>query len=194
LAVVADERRLPGAGQEAAAILAGLPKDKVLKATGPESSRQTVMGGALRRFRIVHFATHGELDAEQPLLSALDLADGPLPAHEIYDLDLPAELAVLSACETALGRDVPGEGLVSGLPRAFLYAGAARVVVSLWEVDDQRTRDLMVRFYHGLRERKPPAAALQAAQLALRRAGRPPREWAGFVLLGDWRPLPPFTE
>lgn len=194
LAVVADDRRLPGARQEAAAIVAPLPKDKVLTATGLDASRKTVMGGALRPFRIVHFATHGELDAEQPLLSALDLADGALRAHEIYDLDLPAELAVLSACETALGKDVPGEGLVSGLPRAFLYAGAARVVVSLWEVDDQSTRDLMVRFYDGLFQRKlPPARALQEAQRELRQAGRSSREWAGFVLLGDWRPLPPFA-
>jgi CHAT domain-containing protein len=208
LAVVADpvygtaRRRLPGTAQEAAALVAGLPADKVFTATGAAASRQTVTGGALRGFRILHFATHGLL-ADQPQLSALDLAErneqgrpvrGTLPAHEIYGLDLPAELVVLSACETARGRDVPGEGLVGGLPRAFLYAGAARVLVSLWEVEDQSTRDLMVLFYRGLLDRRlPPARALQEAQRALRQAGRRPNQWAGFVLVGDWQPLPPFA-
>lgn len=208
LAVVADpvyaqaRRRLPGSAQEAAAIVAGRPAGKVLVATGPAASRQTVTSGALHGFRILHFATHGTL-ADQPLLSALDLAERDavgrpvpwaLPAHEIYDLDLPAELVVLSACETARGREVPGEGLVSGLPRAFLYAGAARVLVSLWEVEDQSTRDLMSLFYHGLLDRGlPPARALQEAQRTLRQEGRRPNQWAGFILLGDWRPLPPFS-
>ncbi len=194
--------RLPGASDEAKAIAAHLPADKVRVATGLDASRATVLGGALRGFRILHFATHGRLDAEQPLLSALALSrfdasgwpvEGSLPAHEIYDLDLPAELVVLSACETALGREVPGEGLVSELPRAFLSAGAARVLVSLWSVDDLATRDLMTRFYRALFERGlPPAQALQEAQRAMARAGLPPRKWAAFVLLGDWRPLPPF--
>jgi tetratricopeptide (TPR) repeat protein len=197
-----DRRRLPASAWEARDIAAGLPAGKVFVATGSAASRQTVTGGALRGFRILHFAAHGDLNAEQPLLSALALAErdpmgrpvrGTLPAHEIYDLDLPADLVVLSACETALGREVPGEGLVSGLPRAFLYAGAARVLVSLWEVEDRSTRDLMVLFYRGLFDRGlPPARALQEAQSALRRSGRPPHQWAGFVLLGDWRPLPPF--
>ncbi len=209
LAVVADpayssaHRRLPGSAQEAAALVAGRPAGKVFRATGAAASRRTVTGGALRGFRILHFAVHGVL-AEQPQLSALDLAErdatgrpvsGPLPAHEIYGLDLPAELVVLSACETARGREVPNEGLVSGLPRAFLHAGAARVLVSLWEVEDRSTRDLMVLFYRGLLDRAlPPARALQEAQRTLRQAGRRPNQWAGFVLLGDWRPLPPFSD
>jgi CHAT domain-containing protein len=210
LAVVADPAygparpRLLASAEEAKAIVAGLPAGKVLVVTGAAASRETVRGGALRGFRILHFATHGNLNADQPLLSALNLAEldsagrpvpqGALPAHEIYGLELPAELVVLSACETALGRDVPGEGLVSGLPRAFLYAGSARVLVSLWKVDDERTRDLMVLFYRGLFDRKlPPGRALEEAQRALRQEGRPPRDWAGFILLGDWRPLPPFS-
>ncbi len=209
LAVVADpafastHRRLPGSAQEAVDIIAGLPAGKIFVAAGHAASRRTVAGGALRGFRILHFATHGFLDADQPLLSSLDLAEvdaagrrvpGSLPAHEIYDLDLPAELVVLSACETAQGRVVPGEGLVSGLPRAFLYAGAARVLVSLWPVEDQSTRDLMSGFYRGLIGRGlPPGRALQEAQRTLRQAGRRPQQWAGFVLLGDWRPLPPFS-
>jgi CHAT domain-containing protein/tetratricopeptide (TPR) repeat protein len=196
-------QRLPGSAQEAAAIVSGLPRDKLFVATGFDASRQTVTGGALRGYRILHFATHGVLDPEQPLLSLLALTqidpagrpvDGILPAHAIYDLDLPADLVVLSACETALGRDVPGEGLISGLPRAFLYAGASRVIVSLWPVEDQSTRELMVLFYRGLfAEGLAPAAALQEAQRTMVRAGRRPSQWAGFVLLGDWRPLPPFS-
>ncbi|HEY4573410.1 MAG TPA: CHAT domain-containing protein, partial [Thermoanaerobaculia bacterium] len=147
--------RLPGSGEEARAIAGLLPADKVFVATGFAASRQTVAGGALANSRIVHFATHGIFDAEQPMLSSLALSqldaagrpvEGLLPAHEIYDLDLPAELVTLSACQTARGHEVPGEGLVSGLPRAFLYAGAARVLMTLWKVDDSSTRDLMILF------------------------------------------------
>lgn len=209
LAVVADpssaqpDARLPEAGAEAAAITAGLPAEKVLLATGTAASRELVASGRLGAYRIVHFAAHGLLDAGEPLLSALALAEldssggriaSTLAAHEIYDLELPAELVVLSACDTARGRQVAGEGLVAGLPRAFLAAGAARVLLSLWAVDDASTRELMVLVYRGLLERGlAPATALRAAQVELRRRGLAPRAWAGFALVGDWRPLPPFT-
>ncbi len=168
-------RRLPGAAREAAAITAGLPAGKFFLATGTAASRRTVTGDALRGFRILHFATHGTLNPRQPLLSSLALSGGALAAHEIYDLDLPAELVVLSACDTALGRDVPGEGLVSGLPRAFLYAGAARVLVSLWAVDDQSTSDLMTVFYRGLSIRACHRPRLSRRRNALcgERAGLP---------------------
>ncbi len=192
-------RRLAYSGEEAAAVVVGLPPERVFAATGFAASKATVTGGALAGFRVLHFATHGVLDAQQPLLSRLALSDrdpdgrpidGALYAHEIYDLDLPAELVVLSACDTALGRPVRGEGLVSGLPRAFLAAGAARVLVSLWQVEDRSTRDLMERFYRGLLGGGlPPGRALQEAQRSLWRAGRPPRQWAAFVLQGDWRPV-----
>jgi CHAT domain-containing protein len=199
----ATPRRLPRTAEEARAILDLVPAGRRLSATGFEASRRTVESGVLGGFRIVHFAVHGELDPDRPLLSRLVLSrfdesgqriEGALPAHEIYDLELPAELVVLSACDTGGGRQVPGEGLVAGLPRAFLYAGAARVLVSLWAVPDDDTRELMTRLYRGLIERRlPPAEALGQAQLELWRAGRPPHAWAGFVLLGDWRPLPPFS-
>lgn len=195
--------RLAHAEAEAEAILALLPADRTLAATGFDAGREAVLGGALGRYRVLHFATHGVLDADRPLLSFLALTqldragqplDGPLYAHEIYGLDLPAELVVLSACDTALGREVRGEGLVSGLPRAFLYAGAARVMVSLWEVRDESTRELMTAFYRGLVERGlPPGQALREAQLAMWRAGHPPYRWAGFVLQGDPGPLPQFS-
>lgn len=194
--------RLRHSGAEARAILAGVPPGKGLSATGFDASKEVASGAALGRFRVLHFATHGVLHPDQPLLSFLALSgrdpegrpvEGALYAHEIYELDLPAELVVLSACDTARGREVRGEGLVSGLPRAFLYAGAARVLVSLWAVEDRGTGELMDRLYRGLIDRGlPPARALQEAQRSLWRAGHPPHRWAGFVLQGDWRPLPPF--
>ena len=115
--------------------------------------------------------------------------DGFLRVHEIYNLQLPAEVVVLSACQTALGKRIKGEGLV-GLTRGFFYAGAERVVASLWQVDDLATAELMRRFYRGmLKEGLRPAAALRAAQLemAATRSWSAPYYWAGFVLQGDWR-------
>jgi len=96
---------------------------------------------------------------------------------------------VLSACQTALGKEIRGEGLV-GLTRAFMYAGAARVVASLWSVDDEATAELMARFYQGmLGDGLRPAAALREAQISLRRERRwrSPYYWGSFVLLGEWR-------
>jgi CHAT domain-containing protein len=115
--------------------------------------------------------------------------DGFLRAHEIFNLKLPAELVVLSACQTGLGKEVKGEGLVS-LTRGFMYAGAPRVVVSLWSVDDRATAELMVRFYRGmLQEKLRPAAALRAAQVSLMKehGWESPFYWAAFTLQGEWR-------
>jgi CHAT domain-containing protein len=103
-------------------------------------------------------------------------------------LNLPVDLVVLSACQTALGKDVKGEGLIS-LTRGFMYAGAPRVVVSLWNVSDRGTAELMTRFYRsmlvgGLK----PAAALRAAQISMSEDPQwSPNSWAGFVLQGEWR-------
>jgi CHAT domain-containing protein len=107
----------------------------------------------------------------------------------VYGLRLSADLVVLSACETALGRDLRGEGLV-GLTTGFLYAGVRQVVASLWRVDDLATSELMARFYRGLLQEKLSApAALRAAQLEMAADSRwrDPYFWAGFVILGDWR-------
>lgn len=187
---------LPHSATEAAAIAAQLTPGDVQLRTGLAATRENVLAPELAQFRILHFAAHAQLEIDQPLLSALVLAqrgpqgqevEGTLRAHEIYGLDLPAELVVLSACETGLGREVPGEGLVSGLPRAFLAAGARRVLVSLWPVGDRETAELMTAFYRLLAQnRLPPGRALQEAQLELRRLGHAPRSWAGFVLLGDF--------
>ena len=140
----------------------------------------------------MHFATHGLLDSEHPDLSGLVLSlvdekgtpqDGFLRLHEIYNLRLPVDLVVLSACQTALGREIRGEGLV-GLTRGFMYAGAARVVASLWQVDDESTAELMKRFYRGDAEGRPPAGG-RAARRAARDVAGP--ALVGALLLGRLR-------
>jgi CHAT domain-containing protein/predicted negative regulator of RcsB-dependent stress response len=190
--------RLPASRREAELILRSAPRRGNLRAFGFDASRERVLAGALAPFQIVHFATHGLIHPEHPelsgiVLSLLDAAgrprDGFLRLHEIYDLDLQADLVVLSACRTALGQEVRGEGLI-GLTQGFFHAGASRVVVSLWGVDDEATAELMGHFYRGLlRQGLPPGKALRAAQLALRDDPRhsSPYFWAGFTLQGEWR-------
>ena len=160
--------------------------------------RDLVLSGALSRYRILHFATHGLLHPVLPERSGLVLStvdekgrprDGFLSAPDVASLHLPADLVVLSACRTGLGREIRGEGLV-GLTQAFFRAGARGVIVSSWNVRDRATADLMTRFYtHHLVERQPPGAALRQAQLALRAHPKTaaPAFWAGFTLHGDWR-------
>jgi CHAT domain-containing protein/tetratricopeptide (TPR) repeat protein len=190
--------RLPASRREAEAIavLAGSPGGTMM-ALDFAAARSAVLGDRLAPFQVVHFATHGVLDAEHPALSGLALStvdregrpqEGFLDLRDIYGLRLGADLVVLSGCRTALGREVKGEGLM-GLARGFLSAGAPRVVASLWPVEDRATAALMTRFYRALwQEGLPPAAALRAAQLAVRgeRRWRDPYFWAGFVLEGAW--------
>jgi CHAT domain-containing protein len=152
----------------------------------------------LRKYSIVHVATHGLLDGTNPELSSLVLSlvdeqgipqDGFLRLHDIYNLDLPAELVVLSSCQSALGKEVKGEGLLS-LTRGFMHAGARRLVVSLWEVNDAGASELMSHFYRRmLKEGRRPPAALSEAQAEMWREGRwrHPYYWAGFVLQGEYR-------
>lgn len=180
--------RLPMAREEAASIarIANRPDVRL----GYEATRAAAMSGELRRFRYVHFATHGVLDDRNPELSGIVLSDGLLRLHDIYNLDLPADLVVLSACQTALGKEVAHEGLI-GLTRGFMYAGAERVLASLWKIDDRATAELMRRFYERmLVERMTPAAALRAVQVEMAQSARwnDPYNWAAFVLQGEWRP------
>ena len=188
--------RLPFSGEEADAILSSSPAG--LKATSFRASRATATSDELSQYRIVHFATHGLLNSEHPELSGLVFSlideqgraqDGFLRLHEIYNLKLNADLVVLSACQTGLGREIKGEGLV-GLTRGFMYAGAPRVVASLWQVDDLATAELMKRFYQGmLKDGLRPAAALRAAQMELSQTKRwaAPYFWAAFTLQGEWK-------
>jgi CHAT domain-containing protein len=190
--------RLPFTRMEAAAVAALAPAASVLRATDFDASLTLATSDRLADYRIVHFATHGLINSARPELSGLALSmvdakgrnqDGFLRLNTIYNLRLSADLVVLSACQSALGKEIAGEGLV-GLTRGFMYAGARRVIASLWQVDDVATAELMKRFYRGLlQERLTPAAALRAAQLELR--GQPqwssPFYWAGFLLQGDWK-------
>ena len=190
--------RLPFTRREADQILALLPKGESFRAVDFKASRATAMSAELRHYRYLHFATHGWLDSQRPDFSALVLSlvdeqghpqDGFLRANEIYNLDLPAELVVLSACQTGLGKEVKGEGLV-GLTRSFMYAGARRVIVSLWNVNDQATAELMTQLYRQmLRNGETPASALRQAQLALwkQQQWSAPYYWAAFVIQGEWK-------
>jgi CHAT domain-containing protein len=189
---------LPGTRAEAEAILALVPRERRLAALGYRADRDAVLAGALDDYRILHFATHGVVNTEHPDLSGIVLSlvdrsgeplNGFLRLYDVYRLRLSADLVVLSACRTALGREVRGEGL-DGLVRGFFHAGAPLVVASLWDADDRATAELMVRFYRGmLQDGLPPVEALRRAQLSLWRQERwrSPYYWAGFVPQGDWR-------
>ena len=190
--------RLPVSRSEAEIIAAMAPGAQSLKALDFAASRATAKSPELGRYQIVHFATHSLLNNVHPELSGIVLSlvdeqgqpqDGFLRLHEIYNLTLGADLVVLSACQTALGKEIKGEGLV-GLTRGFMYAGTPRVVASLWKVSDKATAELMKRFYQKmLKEGLRPAAALRAAQVSMSREKQwaAPYYWAGFVLQGEWR-------
>jgi CHAT domain-containing protein len=153
----------------------------------------------LARYRLVHFSTHGYINETRPRFSGLVLSlqpvnpqsairdpqseDGVLSAYEIFNLKLKADLVVLSACETGLGKEVKGEGLMS-LTRAFMYAGTPSVVVSLWNVNDESAADLMIRFYRNLQTGKSKSEALRQAQLETINDNGFPFFWAPFVLVG----------
>jgi CHAT domain-containing protein len=190
--------RLPFSRREADAIMSVTAEGLGLKAVDFDASRERAISSELSEYRIVHFATHGLLDSQHPELSGLVLSlvdrqghaqDGFLQLQDVYNMNLPADLVVLSACETGLGKEVNGEGLI-GLTRGFMYAGATRVVSSLWKVDDFATTKLMKSFYTSMeKERKRPAEALRDAQLSLLKDPRwsSPYYWAGFTIQGEWK-------
>jgi CHAT domain-containing protein len=190
--------RLRHTSDEAEAIMSLVPSGSGMMATGFEASRGTAVSPLLGQYQIVHFAAHGVVNSEHPEMSGIVLslvnkdgtqADGFLQLHDIYNLDLPAEVVVLSACNTGLGEDVAGEGLV-GLTRAFMYAGSKSVVASLWKVDDAATAELMHHFYEAmLKDGLPPAAALRSAKETIRQQKRwqQPYYWAGFFIQGEYR-------
>ncbi|MEG4249975.1 CHAT domain-containing protein [Microcoleus sp. Pol10D4] len=189
--------RLPFSRTEAEQILALVPDDLEKQALDFTANRTTATNPDLSQYRIVHFATHGFANSKHPELSGLVLSlvdekgtlqNGYLRLNDIFNLNLPAELVVLSACQTGLGKDIKGEGLV-GLTRGFMYAGAPRVVVSLWSVEDQVTSELMTRFYKKmLQDKLAPAAALRAAQIEVLQLPewQSPYYWAAFGLQGEW--------
>lgn len=185
--------------REAQAIARLVPAEQRREALDFDASRATATSGELGEYQVVHFATHGILNSVTPELSGVILSlvdrqgrpqDGFLKLDDIYNMKLRAELVALSACQTALGRDVKGEGLV-GLTRGLMYAGAKRVVASLWRVDDVATAELMKKFYEEMLGPRAlqPAAALREAQISMLRSKRfeSPYLWAGFVIQGEWR-------
>jgi tetratricopeptide (TPR) repeat protein len=198
-------QRLLGTGREAEAILGLFPPEvhgeDVVLHEAFAASREAFFAPALGDYRILHVATHGFVHPRHAALSGLVFSrfdpagqelDGAVRLHDVRNLRLGAELVVLSACETGLGHELAGEGLL-GLVHGFFQAGVPRVVASLWQVDDSATAELMKRFYSGVLERhEPPALALAIAQASMwkdppSRAWRHPYYWSGFVLFGDWR-------
>jgi CHAT domain-containing protein/tetratricopeptide (TPR) repeat protein len=190
--------RLIYSRNEAAAVIAVMPAGKSLEALDFDASRATAVSGVLAQYRVVHFATHGLLNNKHPELSGLVLSlvdkegkrqNGFLKLQDIYELKLPVDLVVLSGCETGLGQEISGEGLI-GLTRGFMYAGASRVVASLWSVSDAATASLMADFYKAMEQgRMRPAAALREAQIHMWRQGQwsAPYYWAAFQMQGEWQ-------
>jgi CHAT domain-containing protein len=190
--------RLPSTREEVRAIQDLAPESERLVSLDFDASRSAVMSADLQSYRYIHFATHGLLNNTHPELSGLVFSmvdrqgqgqNGFLRTMDVSKLKLAADLVALSGCRTGLGKEVSGEGML-GLTRAFLYAGAKRVVASLWQVNDAATAELMKRFYQGMlgEKRLSPATALRDAQLVMWRSRRwyMPYYWAGFTLQGEW--------
>jgi tetratricopeptide (TPR) repeat protein/CHAT domain-containing protein len=192
-----DFERLPHTATEAEQILALVPDAQEFSALGFDANYATATNPNLSQYRIVHLATHGCIQ-DNPLLSNLALSlftaggqqaeTSSLKLQDIYNLELNADLVVLSACQTGTGKEVQGEGIV-GLTRGFMYAGARRVAVSLWSVNDRATSILMSDYYRQMLEQgTDPAAALRQAQLAMWQSESysAPYYWAAFTIQGDW--------
>jgi CHAT domain-containing protein/tetratricopeptide (TPR) repeat protein len=190
--------RLKYTRTEAEKILALVPENQQMKAFDFNANWNMANNPNLANYQIVHLATHGLLDPVNPELSGVVLSlldengetqNGFLRLNDIFNLNLPAELVVLSACETGLGENIRGEGLV-GLTRGFMYAGARRVVVSLWAVNDLATSEVMAKFYQKmLNEEQNPVVALREAQLEMWNSEnrQSPYYWAAFTIQGDWQ-------
>ena len=195
---VAEIHRLPYTRREASEILRLVPPADRIEALDFDANRSIATSPKLGQYRYVHFATHGFLNSAHPELSGIVLSlvnrqgseqDGILWTHEVYNLRLPVEMVVLSGCRTGLGKQIKGEGLV-GLTRGFMYAGSARVLVSLWDISDEASAELMAHLYRAmLKDQMSPAAALRAAQIEIMKDKRwqAPYFWAAFVLQGEPR-------
>ncbi|AKG23306.1 CHAT domain-containing protein [Calothrix sp. 336/3] len=190
--------RLPATKKEAEGILSLFEKHSTFQAFDFAASRENALNQSLNQYKIVHFATHGTANFENPELSGIVLSlfdskgkeiNGYLRLVDIFNLNLAAELVVLSACETGIGKETKGEGLM-GLTRGFMYAGSPRLAVSLWNVNDESTSVLMQKMYQKMLQGKmTPAAALRAAQLEMLESKEyaDAHYWAAFTLQGEWR-------
>ncbi len=189
--------RLPSTKVESEAIMEFVPDGQGVVAIGFDANRAHMMADAISRVRVLHLATHGVINSEHPEFSGIVLSmvnqagspeDGFFQLHDIYKLKLSADLVVLSACNSGLGKNVRGEGFI-GLTRAFMYAGARSTMASLWRVDDNATTELMRHFYTAmLKEGLTPPAALKAAKRKMLNHSRwqHPFYWAAFVIQGEY--------
>ncbi len=189
---------LPGTETEVKEIYNEFDKKdrKALVQLKQNANEKFIKEGGLKNYKLIHFATHGVVNFEHPELSGILLAqdstaseDGILYSGEFYNLDLNADLTVLSACETGLGEIYLGEGLI-GLSRALLYAGSKNIIVSLWKVSDNSTSDLMIDFYknllNGEQEKQEFSKPLREAKLKMIDEGTyaHPFYWSPFILIG----------
>ncbi|MBN1415670.1 MAG: CHAT domain-containing protein [Bacteroidales bacterium] len=185
---------LPFARTEVQNISGLFPKGKSVIYIGAEANESTLKNESLDRYDYIHFATHGLIEESVPFRSGIVLSagegseeDGILQVNEILNLELNAEMVVLSACETALGKLYHGEGM-EGISRAFIYAGASSVVVSLWNINDRSAAQLMTRFYDSLITGSDKSMALQKAKRSMIKAGNEyshPYYWAPYILMGN---------
>lgn len=190
--------RLLSTKDEAEAITNLVAPNERKIAVGFEANKALAISTELQQYRFIHFATHGLLNSTHPELSGIVLSlineqgeaqDGFLKLSDIYNLNLPADLVVLSACQTGLGKEIKGEGMV-GLARGFMHAGASRIVASLWKVDDEATAELMRYFYKAmLKDGLKPSAALRSAQLMMlkQKQRQSPFYWAAFTIQGEYK-------
>ena len=190
--------RLAATRREAMAIASTASHWDIDMFLGLDANKTNFASHAMNDYRVIHLATHGVLDSQRPRMSSVLLSqfsasgqpqDGYLRLQDIYGLKLHSDLVVLSGCETALGKNISGEGFV-GLTRGFMYAGAKAVVASLWRVDDSATAEFMRHFYFAMIENNEyPSAALRYAKLRLAadRRWQNPYYWAAFVIQGDWQ-------
>lgn len=180
-----DGGRLPAVVEEARSIQALFSGECYVE----EQATRSALLAAAARHGVLHLAAHGESRLDNPIFAHVRLADGPVSAVDVFNLDLDGALVTLSACESGQSRVVGADELI-GLSRGFLYAGAATLVQSLWRVEDSSTAQLMTHFYRELKRGESKGAALREAQLAmLDRRGDHPYFWAPFQLVGDTGPL-----
>lgn len=196
--------RLPATEQEAASIVKTFGSSDTKLFSGFSATRENFFETKLSDYKVLHFATHGTLNENQPEFSGLVFSQfgengkrkkGIVRLQDIYGLNLAADLIVLSACDTGIGKDIKGEGLIS-LTDGFLQSGAKTVVSSRWKVSDKATLELMKNFYEIMEaENIPPSQALQKAKIKLREnsAFASPYHWAAFTIQGDYQNKPNFT-
>lgn len=193
-----DFSRLRFSRREAEEIMRFSDSQESFAALDFGANLKTALSSQIQNARFVHFATHGIINSQFPELSSIVLSlidengnpqEGLLQLPDIYNMKLNADLVVLSACDSALGKEINGEGII-GLSRGFMYAGSPSVIASLWKVEDRATAELMKRFYRAmLKDKKRPAQALQTAQIEMLKEEQwqNPFYWAAFTIQGEWK-------